>query len=353
MSDKLGRRHFLNPRSMVRAATVRERAANKPETHLLRLTRRAMACEFEIFIAASQRQKVDRVMQALDEVNALERQMTVFSQDSEISLINRQAHECPVEVEERLFDLLSLGLHLYGETRGAFDMTALPLSRCWGFLARQGKVPSAVEIENALSSVGSQHIQLDRQNRSIFFQHPNLQLNLGAIGKGYALDRAARILDSAGIGNALLHAGHSSLLALGNSSDERSDGWQVSIRHPRSPQESFASLRLHNQGMSTSGSGEQHFLYNDKRYGHLIDPRTGYPAEGNLSTTVLAPTGAEADALSTAFFIMNLDEVHAYCERHPGVSALLVPNQNSEGPLDFHAFGFNSENLEVYSCISN
>jgi len=146
---------------------------------------------------------------------------------------------------------------------------------------------------------------------------------LNSIGKGYALDRAGDVLTEGGVENWLFHGGHSSLLARGTHGDL--EGWPVGIRNPLFPEQRLGTVLLRDRGMSSSGSGVQYFRHGGKRYGHILDPRTGWPTEGMLSVTVLAPTAALADALSTAFFVIGLEKAAEYCHNHEGVSALLIP----------------------------
>jgi FAD:protein FMN transferase len=148
-------------------------------------------------------------------------------------------------------------------------------------------------------------------------------LNLGGIGKGYALDRAGQAMLNEDIGDWLIHGGHSSLLAHGD--HNRLGGWPVGIRNPLFPDRRLATIVLQNCALSSSGSGVQHFRHAGRRYGHILDPRTGWPVEGMLSVTVLAPTAAEADALSTAFFVIGVENARRYCDNHQGIRALLIP----------------------------
>ncbi|MCA9072169.1 MAG: FAD:protein FMN transferase, partial [Planctomycetaceae bacterium] len=149
------------------------------------------------------------------------------------------------------------------------------------------------------------------------------ELNLGGIGKGYALDRAGQFLSESGLDHWLFSGGFSSLLARGQ--HRQLGGWPVGIRNPLFPDQLMGTILLKNQALSTSGSGVQSFRHDGKRYGHILDPRTGWPSEGMLSVTVLAPTAAEADALSTAFFVLGLEKAKEYCDNHRNVSSLLLP----------------------------
>lgn len=288
------------------------------------------------------------VHRALDLIRRLEDQMTSYREESDLSRVNRLAHQAPVKVPEELFEVLSLGWDLYSNTGGAFDPTAGPLSRCWGFYRRQGRVPSPEELGRALEGVGYRHVELNRGERSVLFERSGVELNLGGIGKGYALDCAARYLEGAGLRSMLLHGGYSTCLARGDS--PAGPGWQVSLRHPFRRESSFAVVTLKERALSTSGAGEQSFRAGNRRFGHILDPRSGQPAGHHGSVTVVAPTAAEADALSTAFFVMSTAEVEHYCRRNPQIGALLVlPEPDEEGPLAVHQFGANGQYWEVES----
>jgi thiamine biosynthesis lipoprotein len=265
-------------------------------------------------------------MAALDLVDSLESQLTVYRDDSEISRLNRSAHEEPIEVEARLFDLLRRAAGIQLETGGAYDVTSGPLSKIWGFYRRQGRVPSELEIQQALEQVGMQHVEFDATRQTLEFGRPGVELNLGSIGKGYALDRIAELLREAGIDDFLLHGGNSSVLARGTaaSNSDGIPGWWVGVRHPLRPDKRLGQFRLCNRALGTSGSGTQFFVHEGRRLGHILDPRTGRPAEGMLSTTVAAATGADADALATALYVLGPEAAIEYCRRHPEISAVIM-----------------------------
>jgi thiamine biosynthesis lipoprotein len=165
-----------------------------------------------------------------------------------------------------------------------------------------------------------------------------MELNLGAVGKGHALDRAATRLAEAGLENFLLHGGRSSVLARGRrNADEQ--GWRVGIVHPLRADVRLAEVRLADRGLGTSGSGTQYFRHRGKRYGHILDPRTGRPAEGVLSATVLAPTAAEADALSTAVYVLGVERGLAFCATRPELAAAIVA-PGARGDVEVHTVGF-------------
>ena len=194
----------------------------------------------------------------------------------------------PVVVSRHLIDLLADCQRLHRETGGAFDITTMPLSRCWGFLRREGRVPDPEAIEAARALVGFDAVQLDRDDWSVRFGRTGLELNLGAIGKGYALDRASSGLRASGVGHALLSAGRSSLLAIGG----RGHGWRIDLVSPLVTGRAIAGVWLRNAALGTSGAGEQFVIADGHRYGHVIDPRTGWPANGVLSASVVASDAA-------------------------------------------------------------
>jgi thiamine biosynthesis lipoprotein len=311
-------------REILKLAPRREAAT---EAYWLHVSRTAMACRFEVTLPHTAQASVRAASAALDEVARLEQQLTVFRADSEISRINQQAATRAVPVEPALFELLGLCQELSRLTAGAFDITAGPLSRCWGFLRRQGRIPTPEEIEAARSNVGGEKFRLE--GGAIRFAHSGVELNLGSIGKGYALDRIAGQLRGEAP-TALLSGGSSSMRALGRG--ERGRGWTVGIRHPRKLQQRMAVLRLRDAALATSGGEEQFFEYEGRRYGHIIDPRTGWPAGGIASATVVASSAAVADALATAFYVGGRALAESHCAAHPGTLAVLL-ERDAERPL--------------------
>lgn len=311
---------------------------------LVSVRRRAMACEFEVQLAAARDDgSMEHVFAALDLVEALETQMTVYRDDSEVVRINRCAANEPVFVEPRLFDIFRLAEQLHHDTGGALDITSGPLSEAWGFSRREGRVPSDAQIVAARERVGMQHVVLDTARRTIAFRRPGMSVNLNSIGKGYALDRMAELLALNLVDDYLLHGGKSSVLARGDQPGHDQRGWTIGLRHPLHPAERIAEFHLCDEALATSGSGTQFFIRRGRRYGHILDPRSGRPAESLYSATAIAPTAAEADALSTAFYVMGPEEVDRYCAERPEIAALLVTPAEREGDIRIFAFGLDDE----------
>lgn len=299
-----------------------------------------MACEFTVYLNAGQHEEAtEHALSALDLVEQLEDQLTVYRDHSEISVLNRTAGSGPVSVNQGLRELLERGQDIFRDTGGAFDMTAGPLSKLWGFHRREGRLPKQAEIEKTLEQVGGQHVRLDSDAGTIQFSNPNVELNLGGIGKGYALDRSRELLLDNEVDDFLIHGGHSSVLGCGNRMGKSKPGWQVNVRHPLRPDRVLAEIYLRDQALGTSGSAVQSFQHQGKRYGHIIDPRTGWPAEEMLSSTVIAPTAAQSDALATAFYVGGVDLAEAYCEKHPNVAAVLIRKADRAGDVEVVSFG--------------
>ncbi|HTK78787.1 MAG TPA: FAD:protein FMN transferase [Gemmataceae bacterium] len=296
------------------------------EISLLRCARRAMATVFEVLLPYGRADAQAAAEDALDLIDRLEAQLTVYRPTSEVSRLNRLAELASVPVEAGLFDLLAFAARLSEGTGGAFDITAGPLIKAWGFYRRQGRVPEPVELAAALGRVGMSHVELNPERRSVRFRKRGMEINLGSIGKGYALDRAAvQLWDEWGVRSALLHGGTSSVLAIGTPPGE-ARGWAVGIKHPWAPARRLAIVRIRGRALATSGATFQNFEYNGRKLGHLLDPRTGRPAEGVALATAFAPAAAEADALATAFYILGVEPTRRYCETHPDVSAMILPD---------------------------
>ena len=235
---------------------------------------------------------------ALEEMVTIHRLMSTHERESQLSRVNRQAGRASLEVDGRLVEVIRESLKWSRLSRGVFDPTVLPLLRAWGFRDyRFDRVPEDSRLQAALDRVGYRHIWLD--GCSLGLKVEGGELDVGGVAKGYALDRAVRILQRYGISQALLEAG-GDLYALGHPPHQKA--WSIGIRHPHK-EAVCALLQVTNQAVATSGSYFAYRQYRGKRYGHLIDPRNGEPIDAYLSTTVVAPSALQADALSTALFV--------------------------------------------------
>ncbi len=364
MSDRpTNRRDFLSGRSAARAIgdAINSLSATEPPTnaaagslqrqsaYLEEYSKPAMACQFQLLLNMHQYpQSGSATGEAFELIDALEDQMTVYRDHSEISQLNRTAFHQPVKVERRLFELLQTAERVHQETGGAFDITAGQLSKLWGFEQRSAQIPDTQALQAALQTVGMQHITLDEDANTVSFAIDGIKINLGGIGKGYAIDRTSSLLRMEGISDFAIHGGQSSVLCAGdnvtlddNSSSNTQSGWPIGLSHPVLPEIRLATFHLKDQALGTSGSGRQGFFHQGKRYGHIIDPRTGWPADNFLSTTVISPSAALSDALATAFFVMTLEEIEAYCRKHTDVATVITIGDPAAGRGDVELVWFN------------
>jgi thiamine biosynthesis lipoprotein len=290
-----------------------------------------MATRFEVALPLGTPRAFEAAEAALDLIDAVEEQLTVYRETSEISRINARAHGEALPVEPRLFELLRLAQMIHRDTGGAFDIAAGALTAAWGFRDRQPAVPSPAALAAAQQVSGFRHVLLDNVTQSIRLLKPGLVLNLGGIGKGYALDRAAELLRREwNIRSALLHGGGSSILGLGT--PPGSDcGWPVALRHPTNDGRTLGTVFLRDRALGTSAATYQHYLHNGRKLGHVLDPRTGWPATCLSATNITAATATEADAYSTATFILG-PAAPAFLQSRPEFGAVFLED-NAAAPV--------------------
>lgn len=327
------RREFLTGQSLRHAAArARDQAVDqllerphpsRGPTLMLRTT--AMACDFDIILNATEpAEQLDAASAALERIHEIEQQLSVYRADSELSELNRLAFHHPVVPDPQVFELLLRSQHLSEVTDGAFDAAAGGLVHLWRRCRQESRIPTQAEIDETLQHSGMWNVQFDPDARSVAFLREGVEFNLGAIGKGYAVDRAGDQLLSRGISNWLVHGGRSSVLAHGTHAAH--DGWPIGLRNPLLPDKPFATLLLKNSALGTSGTAVQWFRHDGRRYGHILDPRSGWPIESLLSVSVIAPDAALADALSTAFFVLGVEKSLKCCDNLPAsVGAIFFP----------------------------
>lgn len=238
---------------------------------------------------------------AFAEIGRIDKLLSKYNRESEISKLNYDGF---IKASPETFFIVKKSIELYKNTNGAFDITIEPLMRLWGFTNKDYRIPEKEEIIKTLTLIGSEKIILDDTNQLIKFRLPGMQIDLGAIAKGYALDCAVKKLRAAGITSCLINAG-GQIYCLGECF---SKPWSIGIRSPNK-RIIAGSLKLKDKSVSTSGSYEQYFLKGNRRYGHILNPKTGYPADTDISSiTVIAEDGLTADALSTAIFVLGKRE---------------------------------------------
>lgn len=294
-----------------------------------------MGSEFEIAVACEDAARTERAAyDALDRVDWLEQQLSHFQPDSEISRVNALACEQPVPVSESLWNLLVRMREWSAETEGAVDPTAGKMVREWGFF-RRGQVhgesvlpPDPGRLATLAANIGWRNVEMDAEMHTVRFLTPDVELHLGAVGKGYIVQCAADFLRSEGVECALLQSGQSSIATIGRTPDN--DEWRIGVEDPRPDGQVLAVAQLSNNALSSSGISEQFVTVGERRIGHLFDPRTGLPVERYRAVWVCSPDAAQGDALSTAFCVQGEEWAADYCAAHPEIAALFLPMAGAE-----------------------
>jgi FAD:protein FMN transferase len=283
---------------------------------------------------------VDRVF---DEIDRLDARMSNYKPESELSTVNREAATHPVACSPELFALVQYSWRASEQSGGDFDITVGPLMKLWGFFRGEGRLPSAQELAGVQTKIGYRHVHLDAARRTIRFDTGGMELDLGGIAKGYAVDRAADILRSQGVAAALISSGGSSIYALGSPPGEH--GWKVTVRDPLHPDRTADVLHLQNFALSTSGNYERFFKIDGKIYCHIMDPHTGWPVQNMLSTVAAVPTGVETEALTKIFFVGGVEKSRQYLESHPNAIGLVY--RPGDKPESFKRTVLRSKSFEL------
>jgi thiamine biosynthesis lipoprotein len=281
---------------------------------LKRFCHEAMATTYEIIMVEDDETYARQAAgAAFNEVDRLEGELSRYIENSDIARINNLPANEPLRLGLDAFDCLELGCGLYVETNGAFDITIGTLLGCWRDEDGNPRKPSKDELNLACERTGAHLLQLDELEHTIQLSVSPIQVDLGGIGKGYAVDRVAELLREWSIEIALVSGGYSSVLALKGPSQTK--GWPLTLSNPGDHKQILSRPFL--EGRALSGSGLQ-------KGQHIIDPRTVQPVKGRLAAWASASDAATADALSTAFMIMSPDEIKQYCLSHPDVLALIM-----------------------------
>lgn len=265
----------------------------------------AMGTEFGMVLYGANATKLESAAeQASEEAKRLDQMLSNYIPDSEISKVNREAYEHSVQVSPELFDLLQACMRYSRESDGSFDITVGPLMKVWGFYKGSGRLPLRAEIRTALSHMGYRNIDLDAAHHTVHFKESGMSLDPGGVGKGYAVDKMVSILRANGVDSALVSGGGSSIYGMGTPPNE-ARGWRVRIRDPKDESKTAAVVYLKDNSLSTSGNYEKFFYAEGKIYSHIMDPRTGYPATGMLSVSVIAPRALDSEVWAKPYFILG------------------------------------------------
>jgi len=239
---------------------------------------------------------------SLERMIEVDRLMSIFRPDSEISLVNRLAAARPVTVGEQTFCVLREAEAIARRSHGAFDVTVYPLMQLWRTSRTERRLPSHRQMDAALTRVAWNDLSLGPEGRCVRFRRSGMGIDLGGVAKGYAVDAAANSLAEAGVGSGLVNAG-GDLRAIGRNRDGRS--WRIGLRHPLAPSRMLLSILVEDEAVATSGNYFQYFTIGGRRYGHLLNPLTGMSSDLPLSATVIAETAMRADGLATAAMLLG------------------------------------------------
>lgn len=307
---------------LLAAALVILTGASAGESRLFVRSRYLMGTEVEIKARGREPAATQAAINAaFDEIARLEALMTTWRDDSEVSRVNAMAGRSPVRVSPEVADVVERALGVSRLTGGAFDITVEPLIRLWRIDAEgEARVPSRKDVAEALRHVGYRHVKLDRGAGTIFLDEAGVQIGLGGVAKGYAVERAAGVLRRRGVRSAMVNAG-GDIALLGADGDRP---WRIGVRDPRDPAGTMGWMDLENVTVHTSGDYERFVMIGGKRYHHILSPFTGYPARRARAVTVLSRDGTVGDALSTGVFVLGHQEGLKLIESLDGVEALVV-----------------------------
>jgi len=320
-----------------------------------------MATRFEIVLPGEDEVRLRAAAEeALDEVDRLEAQLSLFRPTSEIANVNARAAHEPVRVSPETFRLLQHAAQLTAETGGAFDITIAPLMRAWGFVNGNGHLPDPNQLAAARACVGMNLVQLDAPQCSVRFARSGVMLDLGAIGKGYAVERAAELLREAGIPSGLIHGGTSTTFAIGHPPE--AGAWKIAVEYPRPGSAGvspagflndqaqnagetpalpglLATIELRDEALSMSAGWGKSFHANGRDYGHVLDPRTGEPANNALLAVVVTRSATETDALSTALLTIGVGGMEKIAALRPDIRAIVVASAGEPGRYEIKSRG--------------
>ena len=301
------------------------------------VARHAMATRFEIVLHGDDALRLRSAgEEALDEVERVEGRLSLYRPTSEIAAVNAEAANRPVRVSQEVFNLLTRAADLTRITDGAFDITVGPLMRSWGLMGETGRIPEAEELAAVRPCVGMHLVELDPGSVTVRFRQPGVMLDLGAIGKGYAIDCAVETLREVGETSAFIHGGTSTSFGMGNPPD--ADSWRVALDWPGGATgEPLPVIGLRNEALSVSAPSGKSFRAGERIIGHVIDPRAGQPVTGAILSALSLPGATETDALSTALLVAGSEGLKKLIEAFPRARGVVVERNRNPSQYTVHA----------------
>uniref|UniRef100_UPI00404A4A9C FAD:protein FMN transferase n=1 Tax=Flavobacterium sp. TaxID=239 RepID=UPI00404A4A9C len=306
---------------------------------LVKRTAHMLGSPFEITVVAKDSLEGENFTEtAISEVNRIENLISDWIPTTPISEVNRNAGIKPIEVPKEVFALVERAIKISVLTQGAFDISYASMDKIWKFDGSMKSMPTAEAIKNSVARVGYQKIVLNTENSTIFLPEKGMKLGLGGIGQGYIADQVKALLISKGCQSGIVNVS-GDIFAWGK--QPSNEPWTVAIVNPVNKNKVFAIFPLENSAVETSGNYEKYVTFDGKRYSHIIDPRTGYPASGLVSVSVFAQTTEIADALATGVFVLGLEVGLDLINQLKGIECILVDDtgkvHGSKG-IDFTKF---------------
>ncbi|MHB1675146.1 MAG: FAD:protein FMN transferase [Acidobacteriaceae bacterium] len=278
-----------------------------PGPQLYCTTHPAMGTEYSLYLYAPSSEDAEAIAKPVfEEVDRVDGLLSNYQPGSELSRINREAFQHDVTTDPETFRFLETCMAWSERSRGAFDISVGKLMKVWKFFGASGAVPSPEEIAAARNDVGWEKIRLDPEQRTVRFLAAGIELDPGGVGKGYAVDRAVRVLRAKQVPAALLSAGSSTIYALGAPPGEA--GWKVRVPSVLLDGATVSTVILRDTSLSTANLSEKNFIHDGHFYGAIMDPQTLRPVEGMVQATVISPSATDSDALSNALFVSGPED---------------------------------------------
>jgi len=285
-----------------------------------------MGSRFDITVVANSKDQGNEYIDiAIDEISRIEKIISSWDPNSQTSAINKNAGIKPVVVDKELFELIERAQAISKLTSGAFDISYASMDKIWKYDGSMTEMPSEEKIKNSVEKVGFQNILLNKKEQTVFLKFKGMKIGFGAIGKGYAADKAKAILIDKGVKSGIINAS-GDLNAWGKQANGKD--WMVAITNPLNKEKAFSWLPVNNAAVVTSGNYEKFVNFNGVRYSHIIDPRTGYPSTGIVSVTIFTKNAEFADAISTSIFVMGVETGLDFINQLKGVACIIVDEDN-------------------------
>ncbi len=286
-----------------------------------------MGNRFEISVVADgETWAAERIGEAIEEIKRIEKLLTTFNDQSQTNLINQHAGIVPVKVDREVFDLIKRSLQISQLTQGAFDITYGSIDKkLWNFDKSMTALPDASAAKQLVRLINYRNVILDENNCTVFLKEKGMRIGFGGIGKGYAAERAKKIMQQSGVVSGIVNAS-GDLTAWGKQPD--GNDWTIGIANPDSAGHTFSHLTITGMAIATSGNYEKFVLIDGKKYSHTIDPKTGLPVTGIKSVTIISPNAEIADAMATPVMIMGIKAGLDLIDQIKNIACIMIDDNN-------------------------